>query len=44
MKSLFALLSTMMLLSGCQSFQFVESPIPVTSVPTTLYAQVHEVK
>ncbi|MGP5503153.1 hypothetical protein ACTXMH_02630 [Psychrobacter celer] len=44
MKSLFALLSTTMLLSGCQSFQFVESPIPVASATTTLHAHVHEAK
>lgn len=28
------LLTTTLLLTGCQSFQFVENPIPVTATPT----------
>ncbi|MBE0441600.1 MAG: hypothetical protein ACTH7W_03555 [Psychrobacter sp.] len=28
-----SLLSTVTLLTGCQSIQFVDSPIPVTSTP-----------
>ncbi|WP_265090673.1 hypothetical protein [Psychrobacter sp. SWN149] len=33
------LLATMMMLAGCQSFQFVDNPIPVTSAPAKLVAQ-----
>ncbi|WP_265090927.1 hypothetical protein [Psychrobacter sp. NG27] len=33
------LLAMMLLLTGCQSFQFVDNPIPVTSAPAKLVAQ-----
>lgn len=29
------LLVVTMMLTGCQAFQFVDSPIPVTAAPTT---------